>query len=77
MQRDKSLLDRILLALRAEVQASMTDLQLGKALGNVEPSRLAHHLLLLQDHGLVEKTPNIAWRLTWNGHDRADASLTR
>lgn len=32
MQRDKSLLDRILLALRAETQASMTDVQLGKAL---------------------------------------------
>ncbi|TPQ35389.1 hypothetical protein C2U69_21110 [Cupriavidus pinatubonensis] len=75
MQRDKSLLDRILLALRAEIQASMTDVQLGKALGNVDPSRLAHHLLLLQDHGLAEKTPNMAWRLTWNGHDRIDANL--
>jgi hypothetical protein len=75
MQRDKSLLDRILLSLRAEIQASMTDVQLGKALANVDSARLAHHLLLLQDHGLVEKTPNMAWRLTWNGHDRADASL--
>ncbi|PLQ00339.1 hypothetical protein CYJ10_11930 [Cupriavidus pauculus] len=77
MQRDKSLLDRILLTLRTESQASMTDLQLGKTLGNIDPSRLTHHLLLLQDHGLVEKTPNMAWRLTWLGHDRADVGSTR
>jgi len=76
MQRHKSLLDRILLGLRAEIQESMTDLQLGKVIGNVDASRLAHHLLLLQDHGLVEKPPSMAWRPTWSGHDRADASLT-
>ncbi|KWR74956.1 hypothetical protein [Cupriavidus sp. IDO] len=76
MKRDRLLVERILSTLRADSQASMTDIQLSKALGNVDASRLSHHLLLLQDHGLVEKTPNMSWRLTWNGHDRADGAAT-
>ncbi|WP_454720244.1 MULTISPECIES: hypothetical protein [Cupriavidus] len=68
-----SFADRVLTALRADSQAMLSDLQLAKALGNVEPSKLGHHLLLLQDEGLVAKTATSGWRLTWAGHDRAEA----
>ncbi len=73
MRRDMSFADRVLLALRSDSQAMMSDLQLAKALGNADASKLSHHLLLLQDAGLVAKTATSGWRLTWAGHDRAEA----
>lgn len=77
MKRDSALVRHILLALRAtdepEITAEDLHIQLGEEGREVTYTQVSYHLAIMQDAGMVARGAIVGtWRLTWEGHDRAD-----